>query len=328
MPTRGARTLRAGSSLLRFVAGRIVGLLATLLVTSFVVFGALYLTPGGQLGYLLGGRAASAAEIRQVRLQYHLDQPFLSRYFSYIWDLLHGRLGQSLVFKQGVWGLLSARIPNTAALVLYASMLIVVLGIALGTVAGLRGGRAERVITIATTAGLATPGFVAAILLVSLFAVRLQWFPAFGSGTGLFDRLYHLTLPAFALALSGLALVARVTRTSVLAESRREHVETARSRGVPESIVVRRHILRNAFIPISTVSGLTVGGLIAGSVIIETAFGLSGLGSFLVASVNAKDYAVVQAITMMLVGAFVVLNTAVDVLYVAIDPRVRPWARA
>lgn len=181
---------------------------------------------------------------------------------------------------------------------------------------------------MATTAGLATPGFVAAILLVSLFAVRLGWFPAFGSGSGGLDRLYHLTLPAVALALSGLALVARVTRTAVVGESRREHVETARGRGLAESLVVRRHILRNAFIPISTVSGLTVGGLIAGSVIIETAFGLNGVGSFLVQSVNAKDFAVVQAITMLLVGAFVLINTAVDILYVIIDPRVRPWARA
>lgn len=318
----------AAKGVTRFLLGRLTGLFFTLLVTTFIVFGALYITPGSQLGYLLGGRTASPQQIRQVTEQYHLNQPFFARYFGYLGDLLRGQLGQSLVFKDNVSGLLSPRVGTTLLLVLYASMLIVVLGIALGTWAGLAGGRTERVITVLTTAGLATPGFVAAIILVAVFAVRLNWFPAFGGGSGILDRLWHLTLPAIALAMSGLALVARVTRTSVYAESTREHVETARSRGIPESAIVRRHILRNAFIPISTVAGLTVGGLIAGSVIVETAFGLNGLGSFLVASVNAKDYAVVQAITLILVAAFVVVNTLVDVLYVVIDPRVRPWAAA
>lgn len=318
----------AARGLTRFLFGRLAGLVITLLVTSFIVFGALYLAPGSQLGYLLGGRAATPADIARVTAQYHLDQPFVSRYAAYVGDLVHGRLGQSLVFKSPVTGLLSPRISTTVTLVIFASLLIVAVGISLGVWAGLAGGRVERTVTVITTAGLATPGFVAAILLVALFAVRLNVFPAFGSGAGFFDRIYHLTLPAVALALSGLALVARVTRTSVAAESSREHVETARSRGIGEASVIRRHIVRNALIPISTVSGLTVGGLIAGSVIVETAFGLNGLGSFLVSSVNAKDYAVVQAITLLLVGAFVLVNTLVDVLYVVIDPRVRPWATA
>jgi peptide/nickel transport system permease protein len=318
----------AARGVARFLLGRLAGLVITLLVTSFIVFGGLYLTPGSQLGYLLGGRAASPAVIRQVTAQYHLNESFFSRYGNYLNDLIHGHLGQSLVFKDNVSALLSPRVGTTAMLVIYASLLIVVVGIAVGTLAGLKGGRVDRVITIMTTVGLATPGFVAAIILVSVFAVNLGWFPTFGSGTGFADRLWHLTLPAIALALSGLALVARVTRTSVAAESSREHVETARSRGIGERTIIRRHIVRNAFIPISTVAGLTVGGLIAGSVIVETAFGLNGLGSFLVSSVNAKDYSVVQAITLVLVGAFVLVNTLVDVLYVAIDPRVRPWAAA
>lgn len=129
-----------GKDVARFVISRFAGLVATLLVTSFVVFGALYLTPGGQLGYLLGGRSATPDQIRQVRQQYHLDQPFWSRFFSYLSDLLHGRLGQSLVFKEGVSGLLAPRIINTVLLVAYASVLIVLVGIALGTLAGLRGG--------------------------------------------------------------------------------------------------------------------------------------------------------------------------------------------
>ena len=135
--------------------------------------------------------------------------------------------------------------------------------------------------------------------------------------------LWHLTMPAAALALAGTAYVARLTRTAATEELAREHVDTARSRGIPEPLVVRRHVLRNAMIPITTVSGLTIAGLIAGSVVVENAFALNGLGSYLVSSVEQKDFPVVQAIALLLVAAFVVINTIVDILYAVIDPRIR-----
>ena len=164
---------------------------------------------------------------------------------------------------------------------------------------------------------------VLSVVLIALFAVELGWFPVFGAGQGLADRLYHLVLPAIALALSGQALVARVTRAAVKEEAVREHVETARGRGLPDRVVLRRHVLRNALIPITTVGGVTVAALLTGSVIVEKAFGLGGLGSLLITSIQAKDYAVVQIIALVFVGTFVVVNTLIDLLYVAIDPRVR-----
>ncbi len=174
----------------------------------------------------------------------------------------------------------------------------------------------------------AIPSFVAAIILISVFAVRLGWFPTFGAGDGLTDRLYHLILPAIALSLTFIALVSRVTRSSMLDELHREHVEVAISRGVAKSTVVRRHVLRNALGPILTITGLLVAGLLVSSAVVESAFSLDGLGSLLVQSVDKQDFAIVQAIVLIVVFAFVVINTLVDLLYPLIDPRVSAGSAA
>lgn len=311
-----------GAPVLLFVLRRVLGLAVTLLVTSFLIFGALYIAPGSPLSYLVGGRTVSPQAIAQVKAEYHLDQPFLTRYLSWLADVLHGRFGVSLVYKESVWSLISPRLTGTLLLLGYASVLIVLAGVALGVIAGLSRRRTDSALTALATVGLATPSFVASTVLITVFAVALPVFPVFGAGSGLTDRLWHLTLPAVALALSGCAYVARVTRTAVRQEATREHVETARSRGLAEHLVIRRHVLRNALAPIATVSGLTIAGLIAGTAVVETAFGLDGIGSLLVQSVSQKDFAVVQAISLILVVGFVLVNTAMDLLYPLIDPRI------
>lgn len=311
--------------MVRYAVTRVLGLLGTLLATSFVIFGGLYLSPGGPLNYLLGGRSASPEQVAAVRKEYNLDQPFFERYAAFLGDLVQGDLGTSLVFRQPVSSLLAPRIGVTLFLIVFALILVLMVGVALGTIGGLRGGKLDTAVVIASSVGLATPAFVAAIILIAVFAVELGWFPVFGAGEGFLDRLWHLFLPAVALAASGQALVSRVTRASVREEAAREHVETARSRGIPEREIIRRHVLRNALIPITTVGGITVAGLLAGGVVVENAFGLGGLGSLLVTSIQAKDYAVVQIIALVFVATFVIVNTLVDLAYVAIDPRVRPW---
>jgi peptide/nickel transport system permease protein len=305
-----------------FLARRLGGLVLTLLVSSFVVFSAVYLAPGSPIGFLTGGRSLSPETIQSIEEQYHLNDPFLTRYWDWLTGVLHGDFGKSIIFRQDVGPLISARVETTLLLVLMSAVLIIVVGVSLGAIAALRGGRTDTAILLGGSVGIAVPSFVAAIVLISVFAVNLGWFPVFGAGSGFGDRLYHLVLPSIALALSSTAFVARVTRTTMRAELAREHVETARTRGIPERLVVRRHVFRNALIPITTVGGLTVASLIAGSVVVEQAFGLNGLGQFLIQSVNAKDFAVVQAISLILVVAFVVVNTAVDVTYTLIDPRV------
>lgn len=186
----------------------------------------------------------------------------------------------------------------------------------------------DSAIVLGTTVAAAIPSFLAAVLLLSVFSVELGWFPSLGAGSGFVGRIEHLTLPAIALALSGLAIVARVTRVSVREEFESEHVETAFSRGMPGGKVVRRHVLRNAAIPITTVTGITITSLIALAAVVETAFSLQGLGATLVRAASEKDFALVQGVALVLVAAFLIANTAIDLVYGLLDPRVALGSRA
>lgn len=312
----------------RFLLRRLAMLLATLFVSSFVIFGALFLAPGSPIAVLSGGRSLPADAVRILEARYHLDEPFLTQYWLWLKGVLHGDFGISIGLREDVSTLIAARVGTTAALVLYASVLILAIGIGLGVVAGLRRGPLDTSVLAVTAISAAIPSFVAAIVLILLFSVRLTWFPSLGTGSGLFGTIYYLTLPAIALSVSSLAIVARVTRASVREEFAREHVQTAVSRGIPSRQLIRRHVLRNAAIPITTVSGLTVASLIAFAAVVERAFGLNGLGAYLVASANSKDFAVVQGISLVLVAAFVLVNLLVDMLYAVLDPRVNLGARA
>jgi peptide/nickel transport system permease protein len=312
----------------RFFLRRSAMLVATLVVSSFVIFSALYLAPGNPIAVLSGGRTLPAASIKVLEARYHLNDPFITQYWLWLKGVVHGDFGISIALRENVSTLIASRIGTTAALVLYASLLILVIGIGLGLAAGLRRGFLDTSVLAVTAVSAAIPSFVAAIVLILLFSVKLTLFPSLGDGQGLFGTIYHLTLPAIALAISSLAIVARVTRASVREEFGREHVQTAVSRGIPYRQLVRRHVLRNAAIPITTISGITVASLIAIAAVVERAFGLNGLGAYLVSAANSKDFAVVQGISLVLVTAFVVVNVLVDVLYAILDPRVSLGSRA
>ncbi len=307
--------------MLRFILTRVAALVVTLLVASFLIFAALYLAPGDPATLLAGGRATPAL-LEQIRVQNHLNDPVWARYWDWLSGAVRGDLGESFIYRQSVTSLLAPRAGTTIFLVVYAAIIILSVGITLGLSSALRR-RLGAVVTVGTAIGMATPAFVAAILLITVFAVNLGWFPVFGSGEGFVDRLWHLTLPAIALAFAWVAYVAQITKAAVREELTREHVETARSRGIPGLLIVRRHVLRNAMIPITTVAGLTVAGLIAGAVVVEQAFGLNGLGSFLVQAAGQKDFAVVQAIALLLVATFVIANALVDLVNGLLDPRLR-----
>jgi peptide/nickel transport system permease protein len=312
----------------KFLAKRLARLVASLIVASFVIFGAMYLAPGSVIATLSGGHALPAASVKILDARYHLNAPFVLQYWYWLTNALHGNLGVSITLRENVSTLIASRIWTTAGLVLYASVLILVFGIGLGVVSGLRRGLLDTSALVVSAVSAAIPAFVAAIILIIVFAVKLGWFPSFGNGTDLFDNVRHFTLPAIALAVSSLAVVARVTRAAVREESLRGHVQTAQSRGIPPRQLIRRHILRNAAIPITTISGITIASLIAVAAIVEVAFGLNGLGAFLVQSAESKNLAVVQGISLVLVTAFVVVNVCVDVLYALLDPRVRLGARS
>jgi peptide/nickel transport system permease protein len=303
-------------------------LVLTLFVASFAIYASLSIAPGNPLSVLTGGRTLPPEATATLRARYHLDEPLPAQYWHWLTSAVRGDLGTSIALRESVNTLIGERAGVTLELVLYAAVLIVLLGIGSGIAAGLRRGAIDTSVIAGTTVFAAIPSFVAAVVLITVFAVKLGWFPALGAGTGVIDRLWHLTLPAIALALSALAIVARVTRVSVREELGREHVQTAVSRGLPRHLVVRRHVLRNAAIPITTVTGITIASLIALSAVVERAFSLHGLGSALVSAAASKDFAVVQGISLVLVAAFVITNTIVDFLYALLDPRVAVGRRA
>ncbi len=231
---------------------------------------------------------------------------------------------RQLVRRQGAAGRLADRRPAADDAVAAGLRGVADRGdrVGLGTFAALRGRRTQAAVAGVTAVGMGVPSFVAASVLISYFAVQLGWFPVFGPGSGFTDRIWHLTLPAIALALASLAYVAQVSRAAVATELRRDHVTTAVARGFPRGQVVRRHALRNAAIPIATVSGVTIAYLITGTAIVEQAFQLNGLGSLLIQSVTTNDLPTVQGVCLVVVLAFLLVNVIVDALYGLLDPRV------
>ncbi|KQO96970.1 ABC transporter permease [Leifsonia sp. Leaf264] len=307
----------------RRVAAKLGSLLLTLFLASLLVFFSRFLVPGDPISFLLRGRKPSAEAVAEVSAQYGLDLPPWQQYLNWLGGVLHGDFGRSLQYRQDVSLVIGDRLPVTLGLVVMAGTMIAVVGLAAGIVAALNRGRLlDRAVLIGLTVLGAIPSFVGSIVLIAVFAVQLGWFPSFGSGDGSpLDTIYHLVLPSIALAIVFVVLVSKVTRSSMVEQLGREHVEVATSRGLKRGTVIRRHVLRNAIGPILTVSGVLVAGLLVASAIVEAAFGLSGIGSLLVQSVDRLDFPVVQAIVLLVVAAFVVVNAVIDILEPWVDPR-------
>ena len=313
----------------RRIASKLGALLLTLFLASLLVFFSRFLVPGDPVRFLLRGRKPSAEAVAAVTEQFGLDLPPWQQYLNWLLGMLQGDFGRSLQFRQDVATVVGDRLPVTLGLVVMAGIMIVIVGLAAGVVAALNRGRlADRAVLIFLTVLGAIPSFVGAIVLISVFAVGLGWFPTFGSGEGFFDTVYHLVLPSIALAIVFVVLIGKVTRSSMVEQIGKEHVEVATSRGLTRAQVVRRHVFRNSIGPIVTVSGVLVAGLLVASTIVEAAFGISGLGSLLVQSVNRLDFPVVQAIVLFVVTAFVVVNAVIDLLEPWIDPRAAAGADA
>ncbi len=306
------------------LARRLAGLLVTLLAASFLIFGAMYAAPGDPAVVLVGGPENLTEEnLRIVREQYNLDVPFLVQYGLWFGDILGGDLGRSFVYGDQVLDLLASRLSTTLALVGFATLLLGLLAVPLGALSALRRGTVDSAVLVATTLAASVPGFVAGVVLIAVFAVGLGWFPVSGGGEGVLSTVHHLTLPAFALAVSALAVITRVTRQTTAEALERDHVEAARYRGIPERQVVRRHVLRNSIGPVLTMSGIVVASMLAGTVVVETVFGLSGIGSLLVDAINTSDFPVTQAVLLFMVLAYVAVTALTDGLHRLVDPRLR-----
>ncbi|MFB6874936.1 ABC transporter permease [Streptomyces sp. NPDC056323] len=315
-------------SFLRFAVRRLVEMAATLLGASFMVFGAMYLAPGDPASFLLSGRSASPEALAAIKAQYHLDDPFFVRYVRWLGDIVQGDFGRSITYRTDVSRLLADRLPTTLLLVVMALAVVAVIGLLLGRIAAVRGGGIDSTILVGTALAVGTPSFVAAVLLQGLFAVKLGWFPSSGAGDGFGDKLWHLTLPAIALALYLIGMLARVTRSTMLEALDSEHVTVARSRGVPERQVIRRHVFRNSLGTLLTTGGLIVSTLLICTILVETAFSIGGVGQLLELSTTTKDFPTVQAVSLIIVALFMTVNLIVDLLLPLVDPRIALGTRS
>lgn len=300
------------------------GMVITLVIASFIIFAAMYAAPGDPVTFLIGNPENMTPErIASVRAQYHLDEPMLVQYWYWASGALTGDFGRSFQYHQPVASILAARVPVTLNLVAYASLLLAVFGIGLGVLAAVRRGKtADTLVVGGTTLAASVPSFVIGIAFVAFFSVQLRWFPVAGAGSGGFERLYYLTLPAVTLAVTALAIVSRVTRQSMIEQFSSEHVEAARATGLAERFIVRDHVLRGSWGPIITMVAIVVASMIAGTVAVETVFGISGIGSLLVEAINTHDFPIVQSVLLFMVVAYMVVTTIVDLALLALDPRI------
>ena len=312
--------------MISYILRRLVALGLTLLAAALVIFVVLEILPGDPAAVTLGLNAAPEA-LAALRAEMGLDKPAVLRFFIWLGGLFTGDLGQSYTYRVPVLQLITERMAVTLPLALMAIALATAIGIPLGMLAASRHGRlADAGVMAFAQAGLAIPNFWFGLLLVLVFAVGLGWLPAGGfpgwqAGFGV--SLKALLMPALALALPQAAIIARVTRSSMLDTLQEDFVRTARAKGLSEGTTMRRHALRNALIPVVTILGLQFSVLIAGAIIIENVFALPGLGRLVFQAIAQHDLIVVKDLVMLFAGLAILINFAVELLYGLIDPRLR-----
>jgi peptide/nickel transport system permease protein len=312
-----------------FLVRRLLVLAVLLVVVSFSVFSLLYISPGNPVDVLLGNIPGTPETVHALRQQYHLDEPFFTQYWIWVKDAAHLQFGHSIQTTLPVTDEVKARLPMTLLLGAYAYVVTMVLGLALGIAAALKRGKAlDRAIVACAVVGLSTPVFVAGVFLLYVFAIVVPWFPVFGRGNGFGDELWHLTLPAVALAIHTAAYVVKHTRAAMINVLEQDYVTFGRARGLSSPRILFLYALRNALIPVVTISGIILSFLIVGAVLVEVTFSLPGIGSLLVDSANSKDLPVLQGVAMLVAVVVMGANLLADLAYVAADPRIRLGRRA
>ena len=301
-----------------FLLRRFARLLLTVLIISTVVFVVLRVIPGDPAA-VIAGIDANSSDIEAIRTQLGSDRPLVVQYFRWIGDLINFDLGVSYVSGQPIGRLILERFPLTLTLALLGLAISILIAIPIGVLSAVHKWSAWDYLGMAISQiGMAIPSFWLGILLLLVFSVKLRIFPVFGTGT-----FKHLVLPALSLGLARAAVLLRLTRASMLDELDREYVVTARSKGLPESMVRYKHALKNALFPIVTVAGIQFGYMLGGSIIIEQVFSLPGIGRLLLTAVNQRDFPLIQGGVVFVAIAFSLINFVVDLLYAALNPKIR-----
>ncbi|MGK9168607.1 ABC transporter permease [Inquilinus limosus] len=312
--------------MLTYLARRILAILPVILVVALVVFLLLRLTPGDPAA-IIAGDQATPEQLAAIRAALGLDQPLSTQFVGWIGRLLHGDLGVSLISKVPVLQMVGQRLEPSLSLAVLTILVAVAVAVPLGTLAAWRqGGWVDRITMSVSVLGFSVPVFVVGYLWILLFAIEWKLLPVQGFKSladGLWPFLQRMILPVMTLSLVYIALIARITRTSVIEVLGEDYVRTARAKGISERAVLFRHALRNAAVPIVTVIGIGIALLISGVVVTESVFNLPGIGRLTVEAVLARDYPVIQAVILLTSFVYVAVNLVIDLAYTALDPRIR-----
>ena len=301
-----------------YILRRIVMLIPVLFGVTLVSFSLLHLVPGDP-AEVLGGQEASKADIDRIRKDYGLDQPLVVQYARFVGNAVRGDLGISIQSRHPVRELLLQRLAFTLQLALASVLVAAALGLLAGIISSTRQySFFDTASMLGALFGISMPIFWLGLLLILVFAAKLQWLPSGGTGS-----IRHLILPAIALGSASAAVIARMTRASMLEVTRQDYIRTARATGYRERGIIFRHALKNAMIPVLTVFGLEFGSMLGGAVLTETVFSLPGIGRLLVEGIFARDYPVVQGAMILVASTFVLVNLLTDVAYAFFDPRIR-----
>ncbi|SFE88537.1 peptide/nickel transport system permease protein [Sulfitobacter brevis] len=312
--------------MLGYILQRILAAIPVMGFVALFVFLLLRLTPGDPAA-IIAGDTATPAQLEAIRTSLGLNDPLFTQFFRWIGQLFQGDFGTSIISGKPVIELIAARMEPTISLALTTIVLSVAIAVPLGVIAAWKHGTLiDRFVMLLSVLGFSVPVFVIGYLMISLFSMQLGWFPVQGFkpiGDGVGKFFHTIALPTFTLTLLYIALIARITRTSMLEILGDDYVRTARAKGLPESRVLMRHALRNCSVPIITVIGIGLALIISGVVVTESVFNLPGLGRLTVDAVLARDYPVIQAVILLASLIYVVINLLIDIAYVILDPRIR-----
>ncbi len=312
--------------MLRFALQRLAASVPVLLLVTLIAFSVMQLVPGDPAA-AIAGAGATNQEIEAIRQQLGLDRPFLEQLVAWYGGLVQGDLGRSILLNRPVWQAITERLPITLPLALFALVLTILIGVPAGVIAALRANSwVDQAVTGLALLGVSVPSFWLALMLIVLFGVRLEWLPTggfvpFGEDPAAWAR--SMVLPSVSLALLQIGLLARITRGTMLEVLRQDFVRTAWAKGLPGWMVIGKHALKNVMVPVVTVIGISFGLLLSGSIVIETVYGMPGLGRLMANAIFGRDYPVIQGGLLLTGVVLVLLNLVVDLLYALIDPRVR-----
>ena len=302
----------------KYIVNRLLQAIPTVLVVSIIVFLMLHFIPGDPAEIFIGDRETTPERLEQVRERMGLNRPLVVQYLDYMAHAVRGDLGDSLNNRRPVLDEILTRLPYTLELTVSALLMSTVLGLALGTLAALRHNTLLDTLSMTIALlGISVPVYWSSLLLIVVFSVKLRWFPPIGQGG--WDRL---VMPAAALGFLSAGSLARLVRSSMLEVLSQDYILTAHAKGLPQRLVIMRHTLRNALIPIITILGLTFGQLLGGAVLTETIFARLGVGRMYVEAILNKDFTLVQGATLFIAVAYVFINIAIDVAYAYVDPRI------